>query len=174
MGHVMRRLRCPNIFSNCHILPDFVHFCTVFRCSISLFVFICFVIWYLKLFVFVWPYSDPLNILVRIFFSFFSHKYVHIEVIGRRRKLTISERSLPSFRKSFVDVRVAIDVLSSLSFHLSIWVSIVVVKVRYLHIFTDIENIPCSLSGLRAGRARRATSTNQIVESRPKAPPEVA
>lgn len=28
-----------------------------------------------------------------------------IEVIGRRRKLTISERSLPSFRKSFVDVR---------------------------------------------------------------------
>ena len=36
---------------------------------------------------------------------------IPIEVIGRRRKLTISERSLPSFRKSFVDVRVAIDVL---------------------------------------------------------------
>ena len=35
--------------------------------------------------------------------------FIHIEVIGRRRKLTISERSLPSFRKSFVDVRVAFD-----------------------------------------------------------------
>ena len=30
---------------------------------------------------------------------------------GRRRKLTTAERSLPSFRKSFIDVRVAIDVI---------------------------------------------------------------
>ena len=61
---------------------------------------------------------------MKIFLFFVSYTLlnqlsVHLEVIGRRRKLTISERSLPSFRKSFVDVRVAIDVFCSLSFYYS-------------------------------------------------------
>ena len=30
--------------------------------------------------------------------------------LGRQRKFTMGERSMPSFRKSFIDVRVAIDV----------------------------------------------------------------
>jgi hypothetical protein len=34
----------------------------------------------------------------------------HMGRMVRHRKLTLNERSLPSFRKSFVDVRVAIEV----------------------------------------------------------------